>query len=115
MELLRIFATLLAFSNIPDAKALWAKYQTHFTGGQGGSRNAYVALVQLWPMLRDYGMDPTGTTLQQPGLQLGCANPPDVIVREQMRWERRRQEETVAENLALMNYDQRRFFDRARQ
>ena len=114
MELLRTFATLLAFSNIPDAKALWAKYQTHFTGGQGGSRNAYVALVQLWAMLRDYGMDPTRTTLQQPGLQLGCANPPDVIMREQMRWERRRQEETVAENLVLMNDDQRRFFDRVR-
>ena len=111
MELLRTFATLLAFSSIPDAKALWAKYQTHFTGGQCGSRNANVAMVQLWG---DCGMDPTRTTLQQPGLQLGCANPPDVIMREQMRWERRRQEETVAENLVLMNDDQRRFFDRVR-
>ena len=37
MELLRTFATLLAFSNIPDAKALWVKYQTHFTGGQQDS------------------------------------------------------------------------------
>ena len=114
MELLRTFATLLAFSNIPDAKDLWAKYQTHFAGVHGGSRNAYVALVQLWATLRDYGMDPTRTTLQQPGLQLGCANPPDVIMRELMRWERRRQEETVAENLVLMNDDQRRFFDRVR-
>ena len=105
MELLRTFATLLAFSNIPDAKALWAKYQTHFTGGQGGSRNAYVALVHHASRLRHgphahhTATARTPTRLRQP---------------EQMRWERRRQEETVAENLVLMNDDQRRFFDRVR-
>ena len=70
--------------------------------------------MQLWATLRDYGKDPTRTTLQQPGLQLGCAHPPDVIMREQVRWERRRQEETVAENLALMNDDEGQFFDRVR-
>ena len=51
----------------------WVKYQTHFAvRGQGGSRNASVALVQFWATLRDYGMDPFATRCNSPECSWGA-------------------------------------------
>ena len=76
-ELLRTLATLLAFTKIPDAKDFLEKFQPHSHGVEDDSRDAYVALVQLWAMLRDYGMTPE--TPRQLGVALGHANPSDVV------------------------------------